>query len=652
MVNQVNNLLEDYPNRINNDNLNQFNQYNQVSLISYDRSGQLENNLATYYSNFNNANNNYDWNYNEINNQLGNQISNQLNNQNSHQTNSNNHANDQLNQLNQQNQQNQFNHQQQNQSNREQIQYSRTNHQTSANHLIRRNSFQNQANYSLANFSAYDQSTDSQQYLLNGNNYYQLSSGSQTENNFNLSQDLQHQPIQQQHSYQQQQTDLDAQFIENYHHLNHNSNHQFSNNPNYIYDYCNDYLNQGENLNFTIRLFDGGFFKCLNEAFSCIKYLCSKNFACVLLVLIPILIATVLILIFIKKINYSEKTDKHKYALIAFVIFSLLFIFPFALFFFVVLVNKIIKKYNKCFHPRNSLGSNEYDIVGCDYANSLGHVFNPNLLTATNLTNSLNNNVNQTANLNTSHNSIDHTSNHLINNQIDFNLQNNLLANQFLHQQQHQNHQVNTLLFRDLQNQQISTLNVNEIIEESQFDQEVQNTLQRMSSIQRRQRLIRQNAQEIIDSFDCLPEQSNQQQNEQTNAPANDDNNSTNNNLIYEDKPPTYELALLCPRNDDDEKGKKESDKKISKVNLNTGTNIINDTTANTISSTNLSITITSSNSISESNNSNNNLQTELQRNLENRRRSSNGSSITTTSEQPPAYSSLYRFEEKENGGS
>ena len=368
-----------------------------------------------------------------------------------------------------------------------------------------------------------------------------------------------------------------------------------------------------------------------------------------LLVLVPICLATVLILFFIKQINDTDKTDKddlHQYAIYSFIIFSVAFIFPFGLFFFIVLVNKIIKKYNKCFNPnhRSNFISNEFgDLVN--------PVTDPNLLLINNSsTNQLANAAATTANhtshhhsqfvnsnLNSNHQQIDLQTSLQVNLQGDLqggslqvNLPNGLQNNNGLHTD------------NQTTNQQISTLNVNQLqysnnrqlIDEmlegfdqmSQIDQE--RTLQRMSSIQRRQRLIRQNAFESVSISECSPEQQ-----------------SNELNLIYceDDKPPSYELALLCPKRDGTggeqqkpAKTTKQDDKKL----------ISSSSTAKPISvnipdQTNLTSNQQQTNHQSNPpSDTNSTLQTELRNNLENRRRSSNGSSNNT---EPPSYDKLFK---------
>lgn len=82
-----------------------------------------------------------------------------------------------------------------------------------------------------------------------------------------------------------------------------------------------------------------------------LRHLCAANITCLLLVLLPVLIAGLLILLFVLQ-EKQDKQDLHQYAIYAFIIFCVAFIFPFALFFFVVLINRIVHKYNKCFNPQ------------------------------------------------------------------------------------------------------------------------------------------------------------------------------------------------------------------------------------------------------------------------------------------------------------
>ena len=528
--------------------------------------------------------------------------------------------------------------------------------------LIRRNSFNN-----------YDQSTDSEQYLINS--YYELS-------------DQLEQVTAAPHPAYAGLPEQDQQFIENYHHLNYSSN-QIANNPNYIgfESYPAEYLTDRENaLNFnSMIIFDSSLCQRFRER---LKHVCSKNLPCMLIVLMPIFFATILILFFVR-IYKSDKTDKddlHAYAIYAFIIFSILFISPFALFFSIVVINKIIKKYNKCFNP-NFIGSNEFgDLIGAnavDPASLLTTAGHPSTQTSAYQHPS---NANLTVNLaNTSQTHDLHPSPLLNGGQLT-DLQaaglSNGLANSLAIGASLGNATLSGLALSNAINgshdssQQISTLNVNqlqynsannrqlinEMIEEfdamNPADQE--RTLQRMSSIQRRQRLIRQNAFESA-TFDTGEQQQ----------------PSLSDLICYDDKPPSYELALLCPKKRDCEpadKTKKETDKKsasklasdcINYVNLSEnltvrdlsvrdppvresgrpedrdGSNVT--VGSNTISNTSGLPANSQANNPSGTDESHSTLQTELRNNLENRRRSSNGSSINT---EPPTYSSLYQKED------
>ena len=463
------------------------------------------------------------------------------------------------------------------------------------NQLIRRN-------------SNYDQSTDSEQYLINS--YYELSDHL---TNLDPTAVTTVQPAPTTTNYQ---TNLqEQQFIENYQNLNHNSNLQ-ANNHNYIYEnYYTDYLNNRDQFN-SIILFDSSIFKRIREKIF-------KNLPCMLFVLIPIFFATILILVFIRQINKTDKTDKddlHQYAIYAFIIFSVAFIFPFALFFFIVVVNKIIKKYNKLFNP-NFINNEFGDLLN---ANSIDpNLFNPQLVSASPPT---------VTTAQYDQHTIDHQTSNLFN-QID--LQNQLQTNHLLLSNSQLLHN-NQLMHNNQDNQQqISTLNVNqlqysnnrqlinEMIEEfdhmNQLDQE--RTLLRMNSIQRRQRLIRQNAFENV--FECP-----------TLQPEN-----LSELLANEDKLPNYDEALLMPKSDNEQK-KKENDK-VNILDRSLQSNFVNlNDDVNNEDVNNDDDNLNSSQANNELTNLN---QIELRNNLENRRRSSNGSSIQT---EPPAYSSLYPFDQ------
>jgi hypothetical protein len=81
-----------------------------------------------------------------------------------------------------------------------------------------------------------------------------------------------------------------------------------------------------------------------------VRHLCAAHLTCVLLVLLPVLLAGLLIGAFVLQ-ERSDKQHLHQYAIYAFVVFCVAFICPFALFFVLVLVNKAVRKYHKCFHP-------------------------------------------------------------------------------------------------------------------------------------------------------------------------------------------------------------------------------------------------------------------------------------------------------------
>ena len=516
--------------------------------------------------------------------------------------------------------------------------------------LIRRNSFNN-----------YDQSTDSEQYLINS--YYELAD---------------HLEPAAPHANYGNLPEQDQQFIENYHHLNYSSS-QIANNPNYIgYEsYTAEYLTARDNaLNFnSMIIFDSSLFKRFRER---LKHACSKNLPCLLIVLMPIFFATILILFFVR-IYKSDKTDKddlHQYAIYAFIIFSILFISPFALFFSIVVINKIVKRWNKTFNP-NFIGNEFGDLISANAVDPAA------LLSAAAAAHPLNtqtaasyqhlSNANLTVNLANANQTHDLHPSPLNGGQIadlqgglpnalalgnSLALGSNLalggaLVNGLPDSQQISTLNVNQLQYNSANNRQL----INEMIEE--FDQmnpaDQERTLQRMSSIQRRQRLIRQNAFESADPQQQQP--------------------SLTDLICYEDKPPSYELALLCPKKRDCEsdKTKKETDKKsasklhsdcglsLNYVNLSESTTVRRDdreqgdvvtsslavnavnTAVNSgvISSTANTTAVNSTNHPGEPE-SNSTLQTELRNNLENRRRSSNGSSINT---EPPTYSSLYTLD-------
>lgn len=491
-------------------------------------------------------------------------------------------------------------------------------------------------------FSNYDQSTDSEQYLINS--YYDelsdhLENGNQTSNYTSIP--TANTTIDYQSPINQQQ---DQQFIlENYHHLNHNSNQIAANNHQYIYEnqvnnnYYADYIANRENvLNLnSMIIFDQSLVK---RALECIKIFGIKNITCILLVLIPVFLATILVLVFTRRFKETDKTDKddlHQYAIYAFVIFSIAFLLPFGLFFFVVLIHKIIKKYKKSFN-----------------SNFIVNEFNSDLL------NDANHSIINSTNLLTNHPS-SITTNHLINTaNVGHHLQHPQLVNLTNHQidlQRNGFHQTNSnnlsdnlqtgdgqtanlsIINQPIDNQQISTLNVNHlqfsnnrqlidemIVDFDQMDQiDEERTLQRL---ERLSRLIRQNAM-TESSFDA----------------------TTNSNLIYyehdkpnDDKPPSYELALLCqcPKRDtigcNDQQQKlliktTKDDKKPFKSSSTTKPITVNLNTTRSDQS-NQTSQCDQSNQIDT-----NNLQTEL-RNLENRRRSSNGSNT-----EPPSYDKLFK---------
>lgn len=81
-----------------------------------------------------------------------------------------------------------------------------------------------------------------------------------------------------------------------------------------------------------------------------VRHLCAAHLTCVLLVLLPVLLAALLICAFVLQ-ERSDKQHLHQYAIYAFIVFCVAFICPFALFFVLVLVNKAVRKYHKCFHP-------------------------------------------------------------------------------------------------------------------------------------------------------------------------------------------------------------------------------------------------------------------------------------------------------------
>lgn len=527
--------------------------------------------------------------------------------------------------------------------------------------LIRRNSFNN-----------YDQSTDSEQYLINS--YYELSDH------------LEPAPVAP-HANYGNLPEQDQQFIENYHHLNYSSS-QIANNPNYIgYEsYTAEYLTARDNALNSMIIFDSSLFKRFRER---LKHVCSKNLPCMLIVLMPIFFATILILFFVR-IYKSDKTDKddlHQYAIYAFIIFSILFISPFALFFSVVVINKIIKKYNKTFNP-NFIGNEFGDLISANAVDPAA------LLSAAAAAHPLNtqtaaagyqhlSNANLTVNLANASQTHDLHASPLLNgsqiSDLQAGLPNSLAIGSGLALGNSLAIGSNLAIGSALVNgslpdsQQISTLNVNqlqynsansrqlinEMIEE--FDQmnpaDQERTLQRMSSIQRRQRLIRQNAFESSDPQQQPP--------------------SLTDLICYEDKPPSYELALLCPKKRDCEsdKTKKETDKKsasklhsdcslsLNYVNLSESATVREaarrddrepagrepiggSVVANSLAVNSTAVVLAGHAAGDAAIESNSTLQTELRNNLENRRRSSNGSSINT---EPPTYSSLYTLDQQAN---
>lgn len=74
----------------------------------------------------------------------------------------------------------------------------------------------------------------------------------------------------------------------------------------------------------------------------------------IVITILPIAITSTLICVFM-----MQKTNLHQYAIYSFVIFCAAFVFPFALFFFTVILNKIYKFYKREIrsNPSNNLGS-------------------------------------------------------------------------------------------------------------------------------------------------------------------------------------------------------------------------------------------------------------------------------------------------------
>lgn len=77
------------------------------------------------------------------------------------------------------------------------------------------------------------------------------------------------------------------------------------------------------------------------------RFICSNHYiTCIVLLLLPISITATLISVFIIQNKTSNSKDNlHEYAIYAFIIFSVAFIFPFALFFIIIFLNKIYTNY-------------------------------------------------------------------------------------------------------------------------------------------------------------------------------------------------------------------------------------------------------------------------------------------------------------------
>jgi len=69
----------------------------------------------------------------------------------------------------------------------------------------------------------------------------------------------------------------------------------------------------------------------------CSNWKCSNRLlTCIVITILPIAITSTLICIFM-----MQKTNLHEYAIYTFVVFCVAFVFPFALFFFTVILNKV-----------------------------------------------------------------------------------------------------------------------------------------------------------------------------------------------------------------------------------------------------------------------------------------------------------------------
>lgn len=86
----------------------------------------------------------------------------------------------------------------------------------------------------------------------------------------------------------------------------------------------------------------------LNQQHHSSRGVCLRAATCLLLIVLPIFVASTFITYFLmKNTSLGDQSHLHEYAIYAFIIFSVASVFPFGLFFVVVIIEKIHSKYKR-----------------------------------------------------------------------------------------------------------------------------------------------------------------------------------------------------------------------------------------------------------------------------------------------------------------